>query len=101
MKKQDLNKMVKKAEKANPKTAIDSLVKEILVTELSDIQRITTEGFEGEQYSDGTAFIYQLEDCFVVLIDTNENDEIHYCKEIDEAQKIATDKLYYNTFNVA
>lgn len=59
---------------------------------LEKVSTITSEdlGLETETYG----LIYKLEDGYLIVIDDTEEDFCYFEKEIDSAQKIATDRIY-------
>jgi hypothetical protein len=83
----------------NERSTIASITKDLLKSDFDEVGRVDTDGFEGSQFQDGISFIYKLDDGFVIVIDTDEEDFIYYEKEMDNAMKTATDKLYEHTFN--
>ena len=73
-------------------STFDSAAKNYAFENLEEISRLGAGdiGREGEEIS----FIYKLKDGFLIVIDTPEIDYSYFATEIDEAQKIATEKLY-------
>lgn len=83
----------------NERSTIASITKDLLKSDFDEVGRIDTDGFEGSKFQDGMSFIYKLDDGYVIVIDTDEEDFIYYEEEIDSAMKTATNKLYEHTFN--
>lgn len=79
----------------------DSIIKEYAKENLNELFRITSddldENFEGEKV---IGLIYELEDTYVVVIDSYEMDYSEFCTCLQNAQKIATDKVYELSKNI-
>ena len=72
----------------------DSTRKELASSNLEEVGKITSDDLGIEINEIVVGKIYSLEDCFLVIIDTYEEDYSFYSERIDEAQKIASDKVY-------
>lgn len=73
-------------------STFSSEAKDFAKQNLERVASISSEdlGLETETY----AFIYKLEDGYLIIIDDTEEDFSYFENEIDSAQKIATERIY-------
>ena len=74
--------------------SLDSTRKELASSNLHEVAKITSEDLGIQINEIVVGKIFSLENCFLVIIDTYEEDYSFYVETIDEAQKIASDKVY-------
>ena len=75
-------------------SSIDSIRKEYAKEKLKEVGKITSDDLEIESPEIIVGTIYELEDTYLVIIDSYELDESKFYNRIDLAMKFATDRVF-------
>ncbi len=81
-------------EKEFSNSSSDSIRKELSANNLQEVGKIGSNDIGFDINEEVIAKIYKLEDAFLITLDTYEEDYSFYCSSIDEANKLATDKVF-------
>jgi hypothetical protein len=85
------NQGLKKLQNENPKTAVSSLVVQLVnMHDLKERARISSADCEIEDY-DNLSRVYELGKCYLIVAESSEIDQFQVTKDFDSALKIATD----------
>lgn len=74
--------------------SIDSIRKEYAKENLPEVGKITSDDLGLEISENVIGNIYELDDNYLVIIDSYELDESFFHNRLDEAMKMATDRVY-------
>jgi len=88
--KKEINKIIK-----FENSTFDFSAKNYCYNELKEVGKIAAQDIELE--GNNLSRIFKLEDGYVVIVDTDEIAYCYFANRVDDAQKLATDKLYEKT----